>query len=135
MARHSISIIALACTASLQAHAQTAAPGPAQSITITGRASVLNAAGVAGFGDVPLAQSPYSGSVINLRQLQDAGITSLTDITRLDASTTDAYNAPGYWGQLAVRGYILDPRFNYRRDGLPSMQKPCCPRATRQRWK
>ncbi len=119
MARHPISIIALACTASLQAHAQTAALGPTQSITITGRASVLNAAGVAGFGDVPLAQSPYSGSVVNLRQLQDAGITSLADITRLDASTTDAYNAPGYWGQLAVRGYILDPRFNYRRDGLP----------------
>ncbi len=124
MARHhSISITALACLASLQAHAQTAAAAAThsglQSITITGRSSVLNAAVVAGFGDAPLAQSPYSGSVINLRQLQDAGINSLADITLLDASTTDAYNAPGYWGQLAVRGFVLDPRFNYRRDGLP----------------
>ena len=137
MARHhSISIIALACMASPHAHAQTAAagvtPGITQIVTITGRASVLNAAGVAGFGDVPLAQSPYSGSVINLRQLQDAGISSLADITRLDASTTDAYNAPGYWGQLAVRGYILDPRFNYRRDGLPINAETVLPTGNKQ---
>ena len=44
---------------------------------------------------------------------------SLADVTRLDAGITDAYNPPGYWSQLAVRGYTLDNRFNYRRDGLP----------------
>ncbi len=137
---HSLSVITLACLASLHttASAQTSPAGPAgaqaplQTITITGRTSGLNAAGVAGFGDVPLAQSPYSGSVINLRQLQDAGITSLADITRLDASTTDAYNAPGYWGQLAVRGYILDPRFNFRRDGLPINAETVLPTANKQ---
>ena len=32
-----------------------------------------------------------SGSVINTAQLQDAGIASLADITRLDAGITDAY--------------------------------------------
>ena len=132
MAHRSISIITLACLASLQAAAQDAAAGATQSITITGRSSLLNAAGVAGFGNVPLAQSPYSGSVINLRQLQDAGITSLGDITRLDASTTDAYNAPGYWGQLAVRGYILDPRFNFRRDGLPINAETVLPAGNKQ---
>lgn len=103
-----------------------------QSITITGRASVLNTAGVAGFGDVPLSKSPYSGSVISLRQLQDAGINSLSDITRLDASTTDAYNAPGYWGQISVRGYILDPRFNFRRDGLPINAETVLPTGNKQ---
>ena len=87
-------------------------------ITITGN-SAGNSASVAGFGDVPLARSPFSASVIGLQQLQDAGISSLADITRLDAGITDAYNAPGYWGQLAVRGYTLDNRFNFRRDGLP----------------
>ncbi len=144
MARHSISILTLACLASFQAVAQDAAnraaspggpsmqAGSAQIITITGRGSVLNAAGMAGFGNVPLAQSPYSGSVINLRRLEDAGIASLTDITRLDAGTTDAYNAPGYWGQLAVRGYILDPRFNFRRDGLPINAETVLPTANKQ---
>ena len=95
------------------------APGTAvQVITVTGQ-SASNSASVAGFGNVPLARLPLSASVISTTQLQDAGIGSLADITRLDAGITDAYNPPGYWGQLAVRGYTLDNRYNYRRDGLP----------------
>ncbi len=105
--------LAAAATACAGAFAQ--AP---QTITITG-SSAANSAGVAGFGDVPLSRSPFSATVIGARQLQDAGISSLGDITRLDAGLTDAYNAPGYWGQVAVRGYTLDNRFNFRRDGLP----------------
>ena len=95
--------------------AQTAEP---QSITITGKGR-SNTATVAGFGDIPLAALPFSATVINTGQLQDAGIGGLADITRLDAGITDAYNPPGYWSQLAVRGFTLDNRFNYRRDGLP----------------
>ena len=91
---------------------------PAQVITITGQ-SGSNAATVAGFGKVPLSSLPMSASVISTAQLQDAGIASLADITRIDAGITDAYNPPGYWSQLAVRGFTLDNRFNYRRDGLP----------------
>ena len=91
---------------------------PTQTITITG-SSASNSAGVAGFGDIPLARSPFSATVIGTQQLLDAGISSLADITRLDAGLTDAYNAPGYWGQVAVRGFTLDNRFNFRRDGLP----------------
>jgi iron complex outermembrane receptor protein len=68
---------------------------------------------------VPLSRTPLSATVIRAEQLLDAGITQLGDITRLDAGLTDAYNAPGYWGQVAVRGFTLDNRFNYRRDGLP----------------
>ena len=95
--------------------AQTA---PVQVITVTGQ-SARNAATVAGFGNAPLSSLPLSASVISTAQLQDAGISSLADITRLDAGITDAYNPPGYWAQLAVRGFTLDNRFNYRRDGLP----------------
>lgn len=91
---------------------------PTQTITITGN-SASNSASVAGFGDIPLARSPFSATVIGTQQLLDAGISSLADITRLDAGLTDAYNAPGYWGQVAVRGFTLDNRFNFRRDGLP----------------
>jgi iron complex outermembrane recepter protein len=87
-------------------------------VTITGSAAG-NGASVAGFGDVTLARSPFSATVIGSAQLQDAGIAGLADITRLDAALADAYNAPGYWGQLAARGFTLDNRQNYRRDGLP----------------
>lgn len=110
------------CAAS--ASAQTA-------ITITGR-SAGNAASVAGFGDVPLARSPYSGTVISTGQLADAGITGLGELTRLDAATTDAYNAPGYWGLMAVRGFTLDPQFNVRRDGLPVNAETVLPLANKR---
>jgi iron complex outermembrane receptor protein len=89
-----------------------------QVISITGK-SRSNAATVSGFGNLPLSTAPYSATVISTAQLQDAGISSLADITRLDAGITDAYNPPGYWSQLGVRGFTLDNRFNYRRDGLP----------------
>jgi iron complex outermembrane receptor protein len=89
-----------------------------QRITITGSATP-QAPSVAGFGDIPLSRAPFSATVIDQRQLRNAGISSLGDITRLDAAFTDAYNAPGYWNQVAVRGYTLDNRSNYRRDGLP----------------
>jgi iron complex outermembrane receptor protein len=111
---HGLASAALAL-ASGPVWAQAAEP---QTITITGK-SRSNAATVAGFGDIPLAAAPFSASVITTTQLQDAGIASLADITRLDAGITDAYNPPGYWSQLAVRGFTLDNRFNYRRDGLP----------------
>ncbi len=89
-----------------------------QRITITGSAT-QQAPSVSGFGDAPLSRAPFSATVIDQRALQDAGVSSLADITRLDAGITDAYNAPGYINQLAVRGYTLDSRFNFRRDGLP----------------
>ena len=52
-------------------------------------------------------------------QLADAGVASIGGLTRLDASLGDAYNADGYWSILSSRGYTLDNRSNYRRDGLP----------------
>ena len=100
----------MAC--SLCASAQDAA-----TITITGR--TLGNASAAGFGDAPLARAPLQVGVYGNGLLGDAGIASIGGLTRLDASASDAYNAEGYWSILSVRGYTLDNRFNYRRDGLP----------------
>jgi iron complex outermembrane receptor protein len=112
------------------AHAQTDTAGAVQTITISGRSA--GPASVSGFGDVPLARSPFSATVINAGALQNAGITGIGDLTRLDAGITDAYNAPGYWGQLAVRGFTLDNRFNYRRDGLPVNAETAIAQANKQ---
>jgi len=109
----------IACAAVVACASAAAQTPEVQTVTVTGRSASSNAASVAGFGDVPLWRAPFSATVIDQRQLQDAGISSLADITRLDAGFTDAYNAPGYWNQVAVRGYTLDNRSNYRRDGLP----------------
>ena len=102
----------LACTV-----ASAQAPSTAQTITISGRAAPV--VSLAGFGDVPLARAPLSGSVISAEQIADSGLLSPAGITRLDASFSDAYNAEGYWSSFTARGYVLDNRSNFRRDGLP----------------
>jgi iron complex outermembrane receptor protein len=87
--------------------------------TVTVTAPALPAAGIGGFPDVPLARSAMSTASFGAEQLADLGIAGLGDIGRLDASVGEAYNAPGYWASFSVRGYTLDNRANYRRDGLP----------------
>ena len=72
-----------------------------------------------GFGDIPLSRSPFSGLNIDAQTLRDIGASRISDALRLDASVADAYNSPAYWDQLSVRGYTLDNRYNYRREGLP----------------
>lgn len=105
-------------TALALAAASAAAQDSPQTVTVTGR-NGSSTAGVAGFGDVPLGKLPLSAISLGGPQLQDAGIDSLADITRLDASLGDAYNSAGYWSNFTIRGFVLDPRQNYRRDGLP----------------
>lgn len=108
---------AAALTFSLPALAQdAAAPTTTTTITVTGRTP---APAVSGFGNQPLSSTPISARVLGEVQLQDTGARDLRDLTRLDASFSDAYNAEGYYGNLSARGYVLDNRFNYRRDGLP----------------
>jgi hypothetical protein len=86
-------------------------------ITITDKAPSQ----VSGFGDVPLSKAPFSAVTIDQQTLQDIGAQRVSDALRLDASVGDSYNSPAYWDILSVRGYTLDNRFNFRRDGLPVM--------------
>jgi len=108
-----LSRTALATAALCSSLAATAA----DTITITGRNEAGSA--LAGFGDVPLARSPLQAVAYGSQRLADSGAMRIGDLTGLDASVTDAYDAPGYWSMISVRGYTLDNRFNYRRDGLP----------------
>ena len=107
---------AMACCPPLAAQPAPSA-NTTDSVVITGRSSAT--VGVAGFGDTPLARAPLQASVYGQGLLADQGIAQISGLTRLDASVSDAYNAEGYWSNLNVRGFTLDNRFNYRRDGLP----------------
>ena len=89
----------------------------AQTVQVTAH-SASDTAGVTGFGQ-PLSRTPIQADVIDSKSLMDLGAISLSDLTRIDASVTDAYNAPGYWTTFAVRGFQVDNRYNFRRDGLP----------------
>jgi iron complex outermembrane receptor protein len=107
-------IAAAALLLATAAHAQTTTLAP---VTVTGRADP--AAGVSGWGNVPLSQTPLQATILSAEQLSDRGALRLADIVKIDPSVSDAYNSEGYWDFLAVRGFVLDNRFNYRRDGLP----------------
>ena len=100
------------CAASAQTPSTQLAP-----VTVSGRSPP--SAGVAGFGDTPLSKAPLQASVYTAEQLQDAGVQRLSDLTRLDPALSDAYRSEGYIDYLTVRGFVLDNRFNFRRDGLP----------------
>jgi iron complex outermembrane recepter protein len=86
-------------------------------VTITSRAAP--AASIGGWGDMPLSLTPLQASVFTAEQLKDRGVQRLSDLVNFDPAVSDAYNSAGYWSSLAVRGYTLDSRFNYKRDGLP----------------
>ena len=101
-----------ASSASAPAGATTLAP-----VVVTG-ASPPTAA-VAGWGDVPLAKAPLQATTIDAAQLRDAGATRLADLVRFDPSVAAAYDAEGYIDYFTVRGFVIDNRFNFRRDGLP----------------
>lgn len=102
---------------------QAASPPPAAperlpAITVTGTATPTQAS-VTGFGERPLIATPIQATVIEREELEASGARRLSDLTRFDASATDAYNSAGYWDQLTLRGYVIDQRFNFRREGLP----------------
>lgn len=74
---------------------------------------------VGGFGDMPQSRTPISTTVIDAAQIEASGARSVRDLYKFDASVTDSYNAVGYWDYATVRGYVLDPKYNFRREGLP----------------
>jgi len=88
---------------------------------------------ISGFGDVPLRELPLSATVIDSQQLRSSGARRLADLTQFDASVTDAYNSAGYWDYLTVRGFVLDNRFNYRREGLPISAETAIPLDNKER--
>ncbi|NBU88020.1 MAG: TonB-dependent receptor, partial [Betaproteobacteria bacterium] len=126
------SVVALAavCAPVASALAQSAAQAPSQSVTVTGRQDRVS---VSGFGEAPLSRSPVQAQVVNAESLADAGVSTLMGLTRFDASLGDAYNAEGYWSNFTARGFVLDNRSNYRRDGLPINAETALPLDNKER--
>ena len=115
----------LAATASAQVAAPLAPPAAAARrrpqtlapVRVTGRAPAD--ASVAGWGDVPLSQAPLQATSVDATQIRDERRAPPRRPDALRRRVTDAYNTEGYWDYLTVRGFVIDNRFNYRRDGLP----------------
>ncbi len=119
---------AMAAAACGLAHAQPTLPA----VTVQSSEQPPQA-DVTGFGDQPLRELPLSATVVDSQQLQASGARRLADLTRFDASVTDAYNSPGYWDYLSIRGFVIDNRFNYRREGLPISAETSIPLDNKER--
>jgi iron complex outermembrane receptor protein len=120
--------LAAALLACASAHAQTTSLRP---VVVTGTSTPT--ADVTGFGDVPLKDVPVSATLIDRKQIEASGARRLADLMPFDSSVTDAYNAPGYWDFVSVRGFTLDNRFNFRREGLPINAETTIPLENKER--
>jgi iron complex outermembrane receptor protein len=88
---------------------------------------------VSGFDGVPLQEQPLSVSRIGNATLRDIQAQRVSDALRIEASVSDSYNLPAYWDKLSVRGFALDNRYNYRREGLPISAETIIPMDNKQR--
>ena len=87
--------------------------------TVFVTANANDATATVSIGDAPLSRTPISANVIDVLQIEAVGAKRLSDLTKFDASVSDAYNTAGYWDYATVRGFVIDNKFNYRREGLP----------------
>jgi iron complex outermembrane receptor protein len=88
---------------------------------------------VSGFDGMSQQELPISVAAFDNATLRDVGAQRITDVLRLDASVSDSYNLPAYWDKLSVRGYALDNRYNYRREGLPISAETIIPMDNKER--
>lgn len=121
-----LAALAMCVFCSCNAAAQSTLP----SVVVSGRMAE-SPVDLSGFGDVPLHKLPMQANVLSAERQQDAGVQRVSDLTSFDASVSDAYNAAGYIDYLTVRGFVLDNRFNYQRDGLPINAETALPLANK----
>lgn len=74
---------------------------------------------VNGFGSTPKKKLPFSVEQVSSEQIEKGQISRLSDITKIDSSVSDSYNASGYWDLIAIRGFTLNNRTNFFREDLP----------------
>ena len=120
--RSSLALAAAMCCACVPAHAQlassatTGSASAAERVTVTGRLNTLPP--LSGW-DSPARETPVAANRISASDIALSGATRLADLLAFDSSVSDAYNATGYVDYLTVRGFVIDNRYNVRREGLP----------------
>lgn len=115
----------------LSVHGQVPTNPSLPTVTVTGRNDPILS--VSGWGNTPLSEAPLQATVFTNTLMKDRGVQRLADVVKADASISDAYNSEGYWDFIAVRGFTLDNRFNYRRDGLPINAETSIPLDNKER--
>ena len=89
-------------------------------VTVTGKSAPVLDAQTGDVGGLGLSwfKTPQSISVLGTDILSATGTTLMSQVIKLDASLADSYNTTGYVENITVRGFLLDPNNNYRRNGM-----------------
>ena len=66
------------------------------------------------FGNAPLQDTPAAITVITRDQIDDRQPRTLSELARADAALGDSYAPVGYYQDIAIRGYALDPATGFR---------------------
>jgi iron complex outermembrane receptor protein len=111
-----VALATCAALATLSAQAQSAKEPMLPTVLVKPEPSAPD---VSGFGDAPVREVPLSIQTFDSINLREHGAARISDALLQDAAVTTSYNSPAYWDILSVRGFTLDNRYNYRRDGLP----------------
>lgn len=74
---------------------------------------------VSGLPNTPEWKAPLQATSYSEDALKTAGVNTLSDLAKLDASVSGAYNTTGYWDDMSIRGFLLEGAYSYRREGLP----------------
>lgn len=70
------------------------------------------------FTGLDALNAPVSIQSFESKTIQENRLKTMKDISILDASVTDSYSGSGYWDSLNIRGFNIDNRRNYFRNGL-----------------
>ena len=73
---------------------------------------------ITSFGSGDWKSTPASMNIVDREQLDHLQVRSLSELARSDASLGDAYAPVGYYQNIAIRGFALDPATGYRFNGL-----------------
>jgi iron complex outermembrane receptor protein len=74
--------------------------------------------GPGGTEEVELKDAPASISVISRDLLDDRQVKLISEAVRTDASVGDYYATLGYYENLSIRGFSLDPATSFRMNGM-----------------
>ncbi|MGH8088768.1 MAG: TonB-dependent siderophore receptor, partial [Stenotrophomonas sp.] len=120
-----LTLLTAALCAALPLHASEADAG-------TGERSPTDLAGVrvqarkpaaalppsSSFGSADWKNTPASVNVLDAAVLDRLQVRTLSELARHDASLGDSYAPVGYYQNIAIRGFALDPATGYRFNGL-----------------
>lgn len=119
--RHAALAFALAVAVQQTAWAQTS-PSAVQLDAVNVHAQQgTSRSALGGYGELSLRDTPASITSIELPQLRDRQLRTLSELLRADASAGDAYAPIGYYENVSLRGYALNAANGYRINGLSAV--------------